>query len=85
MLLSVILIKIDWNLALEIKKLQFAAGNRSLEDPNKTRNGKSQHKLFRKNGYKKFSTKNICGSCKLFRCDFHKYLDYRNDTTYSHI
>ena len=50
-------------LTVEIKKLPFAADNRSLEDTNKTRNGKSKHKLFRNNGYKKFSPKNICGSC----------------------
>ena len=37
---------------------QAAAGNRSLEDPNKTRNGKSWHKIFRNNGCKKF-----CENC----------------------
>ena len=36
----------------------FAAGNRLLEGPNKTRNGKSWHKIFRNNGCKIF-VKNV--------------------------
>ena len=42
-----------WAEKLKIIEIWIAAGNRLLEDPNKTRNGKSWHKIFRNNGCKK--------------------------------
>ena len=72
-----------------IKSIEFAAGNRLLEGPNKTRNGKSWHKIFRNNGCKKF-----CQNCfdhkitvvnAISNAIFRNNWVTKNDTIDSHI